>query len=270
LVTTYSKRRKLDQLKAELGPYFPGTKFAEISTAAGIAEALRAKIAPTLRVQGSGATSDFEIKQFMSAIPSLAQYPEGRELLATYTQRFADRAAAAADIKAKMIEDGTYSLKAFQNQLKTAGYVDSQTLASWAKYDDAYVKLQANPNDINAKELYNKRPEDYIVPDQRMDKDVKFAKDFFSQYLKPRFDTSQSISEFQNYIDVTKNTQNPFQTQDRMDALKLAAQTSVTQWYANLQKLGDSKFNALMPGIVSLYSLNASPGSKPLIPSFPK
>jgi len=113
---------KLDQLKAELGPYFPGTNFAKISTAAGIAEALRAKIAPTLRVQGSGATSDFEIKQFMSAIPSLAQYPEGRELLATYTQRFADRAAAAADIKAKMIEDGTYSLKAFQNQLKTAGY----------------------------------------------------------------------------------------------------------------------------------------------------
>jgi hypothetical protein len=58
----------------------------------------------------------------MAAIPSLAQYPEGRELLAVYTQRFADRAAAAADIKAKMIEDGTYSLKAFQKQLSDAGY----------------------------------------------------------------------------------------------------------------------------------------------------
>lgn len=113
---------KFDELKASLGPYFPGTNLAKISSAAGIAEALRAKIAPTLRVQGSGATSDFEIKQFMSAIPSLAQYPEGRELLATYTQRFADRAAAAADIKAKMIEDGTYSLKAFQTELKNAGY----------------------------------------------------------------------------------------------------------------------------------------------------
>jgi len=113
---------KLDQLKAELGPYFPGTNFAKISSAAGIAEALRAKIAPTLRVPGSGATSDFEMKQFMAAIPSLAQYPQGRELLATYTQRFADRAVAAADIKAKMIEDGTYSLKAFQTELKNAGY----------------------------------------------------------------------------------------------------------------------------------------------------
>jgi hypothetical protein len=113
---------KLDQLKAELGPYFPGTNFAKISSAAGIAEALRAKIAPTLRVPGSGASSDTDVKLFLSAIPSLAQYAQGRELLATYTQRFADRAAAAADIKAKMIEDGTYSLKAFQTELKNAGY----------------------------------------------------------------------------------------------------------------------------------------------------
>jgi len=132
----------------------------------------------------------------------------------------------------------------YETQLKAAGYVDPQTLASWAKYDDAYAKLQKNPNDVNAKAIYDKRPEDYIVPDQRMDKDAQFARDYFSYYLKPRFDASQSISEFQDYIDVTKNTQNPFQTQDRMDALKLAAQTSVTQWYANLQKLGNSKFNA--------------------------
>lgn len=113
---------RLDQIKAELGPYFPGTNFAKISSAAGVAEALRAKIAPTLRVPGSGATSDTDLKLFLSAIPSLSQYAEGRELLATYTQRFADRAAAAADIKAKMIEDGTYSIKAFQNELKNAGY----------------------------------------------------------------------------------------------------------------------------------------------------
>ena len=132
----------------------------------------------------------------------------------------------------------------YETQLKAAGYVDPQTLASWAKYDDAYAKLQKNPNDQNAEAIYNKRPEDYIVPDQRMDKDAQFARNFYSQYLKPRFDASQSIAEFQDYIDVTKNTQNPFQTQDRMDALKLAAQTSVTQWYANLQKLGDSKFDA--------------------------
>jgi hypothetical protein len=132
----------------------------------------------------------------------------------------------------------------YEAQLKTAGYASPQTLASWAKYDDAYAKLQKNPDDATARKLYDSRPGDYIVPDQRMDKDVQFAKDFFSTYLKPRFDASQSITEFQDYIDVVKGTQNPFQTQDRLDALKLAAQTSVSKMFADLQKAGDSKFNA--------------------------
>jgi hypothetical protein len=77
-----------------------------------------------------------------------------------------------------------------------------------------------------------------------MDKDVQFAKDFFSSYLKPRFDASQSIAEFQDYIDVQNNTQNPFQTQDRINALKLAAESSVSKWFTDLQKAGDSRFNS--------------------------
>jgi hypothetical protein len=80
-----------------------------------------------LRVPGSGASSDTDIKLFLSAIPSLSQYAEGRELLATFTEKFANRSAAAADIKAKMIEDGTYSLKAFQTELKNAGYETALT-----------------------------------------------------------------------------------------------------------------------------------------------
>lgn len=123
----------------------------------------------------------------------------------------------------------------YETQLKSAGYVDPQTLASWAKYDDEYKKTGVVPKDA---------PVDYLVPDKRMSQDVQFAKDFFSTYLKPRFDASQSITEFQDYIDVVKGTQNPFQTQDRLDALKLAAQTSVSKWFADLQKAGDSKFNS--------------------------
>jgi hypothetical protein len=132
----------------------------------------------------------------------------------------------------------------YETQLKAAGYVDTQTAASWSQYDDAYKKLQANPNDQAAKDIYNKRPADYVPPEKRMDKDVQFVKDFFSSYLKPRFDASQSIAEFQDYIDVTKDTQNPFQTQDRIDALKLAAQTSISNWFTSLQQAGDSRFNS--------------------------
>ena len=136
------------------------------------------------------------------------------------------------------------SWTAYEAQLKTAGYVDQATLSNWSKYDDAYNTLLKNPNDAAANAIYATKPADYIAPDKRMNADAEFALDFFTNYLKPRFDASQSIAEFQDYIDVTRNTQNPFQTQDRLDALKLAAQTSVSQWFTNLQKAGASGFNA--------------------------
>jgi hypothetical protein len=154
------KGGKFDELKASLGAYFPDTSLAKMASAADIANALRAKIAPTLRVPGSGATSDFEMKQFMAAIPSLAQYPEGRELLATYTQRFADRAVAAADIKAKMIEDGTYSLKSFQNELKNAGYERILTPEDLQKLNATKAPAETrdlSPAGRNAYEKYKPR-----------------------------------------------------------------------------------------------------------------
>ena len=198
-------------------------------------------IPPLLRTKENGFVDD-------AAVTGWKKYDDAYAVLKTNPNDFAAKSVVAnAPIDYVPVQDRKIvqqSWTDYETQLKAAGYVDPQILSSWSKYDDAYNKLQADPNDATAKAVYDSRPVDYIVPDKRMDKDVQFAKDFFSDYLKPRFDSSQSIAEFQDYIDVTKNTQNPFQTQDRMDALKLAAQTSVTQWYANLQKLGDSKFNA--------------------------
>ena len=105
----------------QVGAYLPGTKVEQLATARQTAEAIRAKLAPTLRVEGSGATSDFEIKSFLSAIPSLFNTREGRETLATYSQRLADRAAAAADIRAELVEAGTFSIANFQKALKDRG-----------------------------------------------------------------------------------------------------------------------------------------------------
>lgn len=105
----------------QIGAYLPGTKVEQLATARQTAEAIRAKLAPTLRVEGSGATSDFEIKSFLSAIPSLFNTREGRETLATYSQRLADRAAAAADIRAELVDAGTFSIANFQKALKDRG-----------------------------------------------------------------------------------------------------------------------------------------------------
>lgn len=105
----------------QIGAYLPGTKAEQLATARQTAEAIRSKLAPTLRVEGSGATSDFEIKSFLSAIPSLFNTTEGRTLMATYAQRLADRSIAAADIRAKLTEEGRYSIKNFQEELRKQG-----------------------------------------------------------------------------------------------------------------------------------------------------
>jgi hypothetical protein len=143
----------------------------------------------------------------------------------------------------------------YEANLKAAGYIDLATLDSWKPYDDAYKTISApDANTASnsaktkaAKAVYATRPADYISPDKRLSdtaiKDALFIKDFFTTYLKPRFDASQSIAEFKDYIDITNDTQNPFQTQDRLNALKLAAQSSVSQWFTNLQKAAANKFN---------------------------
>lgn len=198
-------------------------------------------VAPKLRTLSAGFVDT-------ATIDSWKKYDDAYETLKTNPNDFSAKAIVAnlplnyVSVANRKTVNKTWT--DYEAQLKTAGYVDPETLASWAKYDDAYAKLQENPNDVIARKLYDSRPGDYIVPDKRMDRDVQFAKDFFSTYLKPRFDASQSITEFQDYIDVVKGTQNPFQTQDRLNALKLAAQTSVSQFFAKLQQAGDSKFNS--------------------------
>ncbi len=111
----------LQDFAGSIGAYLPGTQLEQLATARQAAEAIRAKLAPTLRVEGSGATSDFEIKSFLAAIPSLFNTAEGRETMAIYADKLAARAAAAADIRAQLVEEGRYSIKSFQQEMAKAG-----------------------------------------------------------------------------------------------------------------------------------------------------
>jgi len=132
----------------------------------------------------------------------------------------------------------------YETARRAQGWVDNKTLASWTQYDDAYENLQKNPNDTNAQKIYNQRPSDYIPKNKRIDGDVQFAQDFFNEYLIPRFNTSKSISEFMDYINVDRKNQNIFQTEDRVLSLKNAAQAASVQWMKALDSLKPSKFNS--------------------------
>jgi len=75
---------------------------------------------------------------------------------------------------------------------------------------------------------------------------ASFAKDFVDKYLVPRFNESRSMNEFVEYLDVRQSEQNPFQTQDIMNAAKLVAdiraQSYLDQLKATPGRYFDSSF----------------------------
>jgi hypothetical protein len=83
----------------------------------------------------------------------------------------------------------------------------------------------------------------------------EFANNFIEDYLKPRFDTSKSISEFISYMDVTADEQNVLQTQLASSALKDFANKQANTFLNDLatkttSKTFDPKFY-LNPEIIS-------------------
>ena len=105
-------------MQAALGGWLPGTPYANVTSVVTLAESIRARAAPAMRVPGSGATSDFESKQLLGIFPQLLQSDDGRELAARVLERVAERQAIAADIKDQMVRSGKYSVKKFNDAVR--------------------------------------------------------------------------------------------------------------------------------------------------------
>jgi hypothetical protein len=95
------------EFKAWAGKVMPGdSEWGKMASMNDLAKTIQVKLAPTMRAAGSGATSDFEMKAFMAAIPSLATTEKGRTLMARYSQRIADRAQIRAEIVNEIEQSG--------------------------------------------------------------------------------------------------------------------------------------------------------------------
>ena len=81
-----------------------------------------------------------------------------------------------------------------------------------------------------------------IIGEERID--AQFARDFINDYLKPRFDQSKSMAEFQDYINVDYDVQTPFQTQNIVDALKATAQMRADAYMEEINGAIDQNFNS--------------------------
>lgn len=71
-----------------------------------------------------------------------------------------------------------------------------------------------------------------------------FARQFIDEYLIPRFNTSKSMDEFVEYLDVRQEEQNPFQTQDMLNAVSQIAQLRADKYLDQLKQTGDRYFDA--------------------------
>jgi hypothetical protein len=73
---------------------------------------------------------------------------------------------------------------------------------------------------------------------------ASFAKDFIDKYLIPRFNESRSMSEFVEYLDIRQSEQNPFQTQDLMNAAKLVADVRAQAYLDQLKSTPGRYFDS--------------------------
>lgn len=65
--------------------------------------AIITRLAPQMRVPGSGATSDFEMRKFLEALPGLGKTPEGNEIIAQTFEALQQHRIAAADIASRAL-----------------------------------------------------------------------------------------------------------------------------------------------------------------------
>ena len=137
----------------------------------------------------------------------------------------------------------------------TTDELSPEESAESAKILEIITSVSPNRNDIEEYKSYIEEVED-LIEDQEdkideldellennlkidgIDKTVagRFARDFVNDYLKPRFDTSRSMDEFIEYLDVRQKDKNPFQTEDLAFALRSAGKAQADQFLSDLQK----------------------------------
>lgn len=164
---------KWTEMQAALGQWLPGSQYANVTSVVGLADAIRGRAGPSMRIPGSGAMSDFETKQLMGIFPQLIQSDAGRDLTARVLERVAERQAIAADIKDEMVRGGTYSVREFNKRIKAEfgeGLLTTEekaTLKRLQSGEKPQMGSRENPFKIRGDDGYDALPDGafYVGPD---------------------------------------------------------------------------------------------------------
>jgi hypothetical protein len=109
---------KTAEIKSALGPYAEalGVPIKDLGDIQAY-DAIIAKLAPRMRPAGSGATSDFEMQQYLKALPTLGKTPEGNAILDGTMQALQQHQERAAEIASKAL-NGEIDRKQAEKELR--------------------------------------------------------------------------------------------------------------------------------------------------------
>jgi hypothetical protein len=109
------------EVMAALGPYAEalGVNVEGLSDLQAF-NAIRDRLAPQMRPPGSGAASDFDARQFLSSLPSLARTPEGNKVINDTLQALYQHRMAAAEF-ARKAQRGELSWQDAEDQIAALG-----------------------------------------------------------------------------------------------------------------------------------------------------
>ena len=112
---------------------------------------------------------------------------------------------------------------------KITGVNTNNTVYNWQKWFDETLKTKYDEN-LELGYTTEEAKEQVKI-------EAGFAKEFVDKYLTPRFDQSKSMDEFVEYLDVRQSEQNPFQTQDIMDAVRWVANSRADKYLQDVQNV---------------------------------
>lgn len=129
-------------VKQALGPYATalGVKIDGLDEIQAFS-AITSRLAPAMRPPGSGATSDFEFKQFLNSLPQLAQTTEGRKLVLDQMRALNGYKVQVGEISEKMLT-GEIDVKSGNEMIRKLG----NPLTLWRQGTQALPAAQPAPN----------------------------------------------------------------------------------------------------------------------------
>ena len=132
--------------------------------------------------------------------------------------------------------DDDFDQDKLERKLSGITGVNNNAVHNWQKWFDEKIQ-QKYDDDIEL---------GYTVDDAERNITIQkeFAEDYINSYLKPRFDESRSMSEFVEYLDVRQEEQNPFQTQDILNAVQQVGQSHAESYLDQLRSASDKGFDS--------------------------